>query len=159
MFTFAFKFSYVNTYLGIFITRNLRFCFPFLQKQAPTGHGSDWVPPKCLPAWLLSCLLDCFLAYLLARRVERPGLKRRPQLRKGLRENSRERNISRVRESSREKAQERELERELKLVSSGEKAQKRENWKKKLKRGRLEEPCPVGACFGCWFHILCCLYA
>ena len=51
-----------------------------------------------------------------------------------------------MRESSREGAQEREL----KLVSSGEKAQKRENLRerteKKLKRGRSEEPCPVGAC-------------
>ena len=37
-----------------------------LRKQAPTAYGSDWMPPKCLPACLLNCLLACLPACLLA---------------------------------------------------------------------------------------------
>ena len=42
-------------------------CYLFnLNKQAPPGHGSDWMPfycfPACLPACLLACLLFCFFA-------------------------------------------------------------------------------------------------
>ena len=34
-------------------------------KQAPTGNGSDCMPLKCLPAWLLFCLIACLLYCLL----------------------------------------------------------------------------------------------
>ena len=29
-------------------------------KQAPTGHGSDWMPSKCLSVWLLTNCLKAF---------------------------------------------------------------------------------------------------
>ena len=35
-------------------------------KQAPKGHGSDWMPPKYLLAFLLDFLLACTLACVLA---------------------------------------------------------------------------------------------
>ena len=34
----------------------------FWKKQAPPGHGSDWMPSKCFCAWLLPCQLTCSLA-------------------------------------------------------------------------------------------------
>ena len=35
-------------------------------QKAPTGHGSDWMPPKYLPACLPVCLLVCLPACLIA---------------------------------------------------------------------------------------------
>ena len=40
--------------------------FRALNKQAPIGHGSDWMPSKCLLDCLLACLPACLLASLPA---------------------------------------------------------------------------------------------
>ena len=56
---------YINTALCLLTYCSTGGCW----KQAPTGHGSDWMPseylPACLPAYLLACFLDCPLACLL----------------------------------------------------------------------------------------------